>query len=200
MVKLHLNVPKNSLKAPHMFISSAFFQKYELFVDKLATVLMAEIVAPTPDQIFVEIRYKSLYMETYMVKQIISPPIKLSTIVEIFICQQRNNKILTWYGRRNDTFCANRLLIGPIPPLESHQYIASAHIIIQDFGYVDIQSIKFHVKICQFLQEHLKSFCDLENGVQITKTSSSLWLVIITYIYTSLYDEIPHNGSEIHSK
>ena len=86
MVKLLLNVPKNSLKAPHMFISSAFFQKYELFVDKLATVLMAEIVAPTPDQIFVEIRYKSLYMETYTVKQIISPPIKLSTIVEIFIC------------------------------------------------------------------------------------------------------------------
>ena len=58
-----------------MFISSAVFQKYERFVDKLAKVLMAETVAPTPDRMFVEIRYKSLYMETYMVKQIISPPI-----------------------------------------------------------------------------------------------------------------------------
>ena len=47
-----------------------------------------------------------------MVKQIISPPIKLFTLREIFICKQRNNKILTWYGRRNDTFCANRPLTG----------------------------------------------------------------------------------------
>ena len=39
-----------------------------------------------------------------MVKQIISPPIKLFTLAEIFICKQRNNKILTWYWRRNDTF------------------------------------------------------------------------------------------------
>ena len=46
-----------------MFISSAFFQKYELFVDKSAKVLMAKTVAPTPNQMFVEIRYKSLYME-----------------------------------------------------------------------------------------------------------------------------------------
>ena len=47
-----------------------------------------------------------------MVKQIISPPIKLFTLGEIFICKQRNNKMLTWYGRRNDTFCANRPLTG----------------------------------------------------------------------------------------
>ena len=78
-----------------MFISSAFFQKYERFVDKSAKVLMAETVALLSDRMFVEIRYKSLYMETYMVKQIISPPIKLFTLAEIFICKQRNNKILT---------------------------------------------------------------------------------------------------------
>ena len=30
----------------------------------------------------------------------------------MFIWKQRNNKILTWYGRRNDTFCANRPLTG----------------------------------------------------------------------------------------
>ena len=95
-----------------MFISSAFFQKYERFVDKSATVLVAETVALTSDRMFVEIRYKSLYMETYMVKQIISPPIKLFTLAEIFICKQRNNKILTWYGRRNYTFFANRPLTG----------------------------------------------------------------------------------------
>ena len=47
-----------------------------------------------------------------MVKQIISPPIKLSNLAEIFICKQRNNNILTWYGRRNDTFFANRPLNG----------------------------------------------------------------------------------------
>ena len=87
-----------------MFISSAFFQKYEPIVDKLAKVLMAETVTPTPDRMFVEIRYKSLYMETYMVKQIIFPPIKLFTLAERFICKKRNNKILTWYGRRNDIF------------------------------------------------------------------------------------------------
>ena len=95
-----------------MVISSAFFQTYERFVDKSAKVLMAETVAPTSDRMFVEIRYKSLYMETYMVKQIISPPIKHFTLAEIFICKQRNNKILTWYGRRNDTFFANRPLTG----------------------------------------------------------------------------------------
>ena len=95
-----------------MFISSAFFQKYEPFVDKSAKVLMAENVAPTPDRMFVEIRYKSLYKETYMVKQIISPPIKLFTLAEIFICKQRNNQILTWYGRRHDTINANRPLTG----------------------------------------------------------------------------------------
>ena len=93
-------------------MSSAFFQKYEAFVNKSAKMLMAETVAPTPDRMFVEIRYKSLYMEAYMVKQIISPPIKLFTLAEIFICKQRNNKILTRYGRRNDMFCANRPLTG----------------------------------------------------------------------------------------
>ena len=72
-------------------------------MDKSAKVLMAETVALTSDRMFVEIRYKSLYIETYMVKQIISPPIKLFTSAKIFICKQRNNKVLTWYGRRNDT-------------------------------------------------------------------------------------------------
>ena len=81
-------------------------------MDKSAKVILAETVALTSDRMFVEIRYESLYMETYMVKQIISPPIKLFTLAEIFICKQRNNKILTWYGRRNDTFCANRPLTG----------------------------------------------------------------------------------------
>ena len=95
-----------------MFISSSFFQKYKRFADKSAKVLMAETVAPTSDRMFVEIRYKSLYMEKYMVKQIISPPIKLFTLAEIFICKQRNNKIFTWYGRRSDTFFANRPLTG----------------------------------------------------------------------------------------
>ena len=95
-----------------MFISSAFVQKYERFVDKSAKVLMGETVALTLDRMFVEIRYKSLYMETYLVKQIISPLIKLSTLAEIFICKQTNNKILTWYGRRNDNFCANRPITG----------------------------------------------------------------------------------------
>ena len=81
-------------------------------MNKSAKVFMAETGAPTPDRMFVEIRYKSLYMETYMVKRIISPPIKLFTLAEIFICKQRNNKILTWYGRRFDMFCANRPLTG----------------------------------------------------------------------------------------
>ena len=79
---------------------------------KSAKVLMAETVALTLDRMFVEIKYKSLYMEPYMVKQIISPPIKLFTLAEIFICKQRNNKVLTWYGRRSDTFFANRPLTG----------------------------------------------------------------------------------------
>ena len=81
-------------------------------MDKSAKVLMAETVAQASDRMFVEIRYKSLYMETYMVKQTISPPIKLFTLAEIFICKQRSNKILTWYGRRNDTFFANLPLTG----------------------------------------------------------------------------------------
>ena len=73
---------------------------------------MAETVAPTSDRMFVEIRYKSLYMETYMLKQIISSPIKLFNFAEIFIYKQGSNKILTWYGRRHDTFWANRPLTG----------------------------------------------------------------------------------------
>ena len=76
-----------------MFIGSAFFQKYEPFMNKSAKVFMTETVAPTPDRMFVEIKYKSLYIETDMVKQIISPPVKLFTLAEIFICKQRNNKI-----------------------------------------------------------------------------------------------------------
>ena len=47
-----------------------------------------------------------------MVKQIISPPIKLLTLAEKRICKRRNNKIFTWYGSRNDTFFANRPLTG----------------------------------------------------------------------------------------
>ena len=93
-----------------MFISSAFYQKDETFVDKSAQVLMAETVAITWDRMFVEIRYKSLYMETCMVKQIISPPIKLFNLAKILICKPRKNKILTWYGQRHDTFCANQPL------------------------------------------------------------------------------------------
>ena len=96
-----------------MFISSAFFIKYEWFVDKSAKVLMAETIALTSDRMFVEIRYKSLYMETYIgSKTNHFPPIKHFTLAEIFICKQRNNIILTWYGRRNDTFFANRPLTG----------------------------------------------------------------------------------------
>ena len=95
-----------------MFISTAVFQNYERGVDKSAKVLMAETVAPNSDRMFVEIRYKSLYMETYMVKQILSPPIKLFKLAEILICKQRNNKILTCYGRRDDIFFANRPLTG----------------------------------------------------------------------------------------
>ena len=68
---------------------------------------------------------------------------------------------------------------------------APAHIIIQL-----IKSIKSGLKICKFLQEHLKSFCELENGVKITKTSSSFGFVIITYIPTSLYDKKSPTGSE----
>ena len=47
-----------------------------------------------------------------MVKQIISPPIQLFTLAEIFICKQRSNKILTWYGRRKDSFFVNQRLTG----------------------------------------------------------------------------------------
>ena len=98
MIKLPLNVPKYSMKALRMFISSAFFEKYEWFVDKSAKVIMAETVALASDRMFAEIRYKSLYMEIYMVKQIISPPIKLFTLAEIFILQakKQQNSYLVW--------------------------------------------------------------------------------------------------------
>ena len=73
---------KFTTKCTKIFIESTLyvhklciFQKYERFVDKSAKVLMAETAAPTSDRMFVEIRNKSFYMETYMVKQIISPPI-----------------------------------------------------------------------------------------------------------------------------
>ena len=36
----------------------------------------------------------------------------LVSLAEIFICKQRNNKILTWYGRRHDMFGANRPFTG----------------------------------------------------------------------------------------
>ena len=81
-------------------------------MNKSAKVFMAETVALTPDRMFVEIRYKSLYMETYMVKQIISPPIMRFTLAEIFICKQRNNKILTRSGAAMTLFFANRPLTG----------------------------------------------------------------------------------------
>ena len=83
--KIILNVPKNLSKAPHIFLSSAFLKKYEPFVDKSAKVLVAEIVAPTPDRMFVEIRYKPLCRETYMARQIISPPIKLFNLAAIYL-------------------------------------------------------------------------------------------------------------------
>ena len=67
-------------------------------MDKSAKVLMAETVLPTPDRMFVEIRYKPFYMETYMVKQIISPAIKLFNLAEIFICKQKTTKFLPGMG------------------------------------------------------------------------------------------------------
>ena len=73
-------------------------------MDKSAKVLMAETVAPTPDRMFVEIRYKFLYMETHMVKQIIFPPIKLFNLAEIFICKQRCNKFLPGMGDAMTSF------------------------------------------------------------------------------------------------
>ena len=47
-----------------------------------------------------------------MVKQIISPPIMRFTLAEIFICKQRNNKILTRSGAAMTLFFANRPLTG----------------------------------------------------------------------------------------
>ena len=74
-----------------MFVSSAFFQKFERCVEKSAKVLMAETVALTSDRMFVEI---TLHGNIHGQK-IISSPIKLFTLAEIFICKQRNNKIIT---------------------------------------------------------------------------------------------------------
>ena len=61
-------------------------------MDKSAKVLKAETAALTSDRMFVEIRYKSLYMEIYMVKLIISPPIKLFTLAEIFFLQAKKKQ------------------------------------------------------------------------------------------------------------
>ena len=68
----------------------------------------------------------------------------------------------------------------PIPPRFPTSAFAPSSII--NLGQVDI----IYQVGSKHLQEHLKSFCDLENTVKITKFSSSLWLVII--IYTSFYD------------
>ena len=74
-------------------------------------------------------------------------------------------------------------------PLESAtSAFAPANIIIQHLGYVE--NINFGLKICQFLREHLKPFCDLENSVKITKISSFLWLVIITCLSFMLFNEL----------
>ena len=60
-----------------------------------------------------------------MVKQIISPPIKLFTLPEIFICKQRNNKILTWYGPGRVSQSVGHLtrksgVLGSIPGLATY--------------------------------------------------------------------------------
>ena len=68
-------------------------------MDKSAKVLMAETVALTSDRMFVEIRYKSIYKETNMVKQNISPPIKLFTLAEIFFaCNKETTKFFPGMG------------------------------------------------------------------------------------------------------
>ena len=103
---------KKSSQAPHAFIRSAYFQKYEWFGDESAEVPMAETVAPTSDRMFEEIRYKSLCSETYMVKQVYLSPTSLFISAETFIGKQRNDTFLTWYGRRHDILCANRPLTG----------------------------------------------------------------------------------------
>ena len=95
-----------------MFISSAFFfQKYERFVDKSAKVLMAETVAPTLDRMFVEIRYKSFYMETSKSTNHFPTDLAFYFSGNIYL-QAEKNKILTWYGHPKDTFFANRPLTG----------------------------------------------------------------------------------------
>ena len=71
--KITIKYTKNTSLVFHMFISSAYFQKYKRSVDESVEVLMAETVAPTSDQMFEEIRYKSLCIETYTVKQVYSP-------------------------------------------------------------------------------------------------------------------------------
>ena len=63
--KITTKCSKNSSKVPRMFISSAFFQKYERFVDKPAKVLMAETVAQTSDRMFVEIINHSTWKNTW---------------------------------------------------------------------------------------------------------------------------------------
>ena len=141
-----------------MFISSAFFQKYKRFVDISAKVLMAETIALTSNRIFVEIRYKSLYMETYMVKQIISLPIKLFTLAEIFICKQRNNKIFTWYGRRNDSFffresTVNRCYnyVYPVFVPCNRRFDWSGWIHRYTFRLCRTSSVQSNVRFCSFM-------------------------------------------------
>ena len=81
-------------------------------MDEAAEVPMAETVAPTSDRMFEAIRYKSLCIEAYTVKQVYSPPTSLFISAEKFIGKQRNDKFLTWYGRSHDILCANRPLTG----------------------------------------------------------------------------------------
>ena len=81
-----------------------------------------------------------------MVKQIISPPIKLFTLAEMFICKQRNNKILTRYGRRNDTFIANRPLTGvTITFIRCLYRVTGVSIGQDDYGQPPIM---LHVLLC----------------------------------------------------
>ena len=80
--------------------------------DESNEVHMTETIAPTSDRMFEDIRYKSLCIETYMVKQVYSPPTSLFISAETFIGKQKNDKFRTWYERRHDILCANRPLTG----------------------------------------------------------------------------------------
>ena len=74
--------------------------------------------------------------------------------------------------------------------------VAPAHIIIQGLGYVDNHIIyQFWPKDISIPQKHLSPSVTLKMGVKFTKTSSSLWLVIITYILVFMIKYLPlvHN-------